>query len=79
VDLEAKKTIMRNDLNLVGKRISVLHPKWPGQRITGICQSCGVNPLHGHMQVTIDRMPIWPVKVKEIIVLKDETNENKFK
>jgi hypothetical protein len=63
---------VKNEMNLVGKRISVIHPKWPTQRMIGICQFAGINPLHGKFQVTIDRMPIWPVNPKEIIVIKTD-------
>lgn len=55
--------------DLVGKKISVIHPKWPKDRILGVCTFAGVNSLHGDFQVTIGRMPIWPVNPKEVIVL----------
>lgn len=55
--------------NFVGKRISVIHPKWPKERQEGLCTFAGINSLHGQFQVTIDRMPIWPVNPKDIIIL----------
>lgn len=54
--------------HLIGKKISVIHPKWPKERIVGICTFAGIG-FTGDFQVTIGRLPIWPVNPKEIIVL----------
>ncbi len=53
---------------LIGKKISVPDPRG-GDRIVGICTFAGVNSLHGHFQVTLERMPIWPVDPKKIIIV----------
>lgn len=54
--------------NFVGKKISVIHPKWPKERQIGHCTFAGINNF-GEFQVTIDRMPIWPVNPKDIKIL----------
>lgn len=52
----------------IGKKISVLSPRWPKERQVGKCTFAGIG-FSGHFQVTIDRMPIWPVDPNDIIVL----------
>jgi hypothetical protein len=56
----------RNDL--IGRRISVAYPRG-GNNIVGTCTYAQVNGLHGKFQVTIDRMPVWPVDPKRIKIL----------
>lgn len=50
----------------VGKRVVVPNPRNPKDTIGGILSFAGVNELHGHFQVTIGRMPIWPVDRKKL-------------
>ena len=56
--------------HLIGKKISVPNPRGDG-RITGMCTYAQVNSLHGTFQVTLDRMPIWPVDVKQIKIIEN--------
>lgn len=53
--------------HLIGKRIEVITQD--GTKLAGICTYIGINQLHNQFQVTLNRMPIWPVdptKIKEI-------------
>jgi hypothetical protein len=59
---------MENYNHLIGKRISVPDPRG-GTNIVGNCTYAKVNGLHGKFQVTIDRMPVWPVDPKKIKIL----------
>ncbi len=59
---------MKNHSHLIGKRISVPDPRG-GTNIVGTCTFAQVNGLHGKFQVTIDRMPVWPVDPKRIKIL----------
>ena len=44
---------------LLGKRIEVMHN---GRRIVGIAEFIGINTiLHNQFQVTISRLPLWPI------------------
>jgi hypothetical protein len=45
----------------------------------GVCKFAGINPLHGKFQVTIDRMPVWPVDkttIKEQILPSKTYKDN---
>ena len=44
---------------LVGTKVKVTDDK--GKVRVGELQFAGVNEFHKHFQVTLDRMPIWPV------------------
>lgn len=55
--------------NLVGKRISVPDPRNNTGRIEGLCTYAGPALTKGQFQVTIGRMPIWPVDPEQIIIL----------
>ena len=57
----------RDYSHLIGKRISVIDPKW-GEMV-GICFFAGINTLHGKFQVTLDRMPLWPINPNTIKVI----------
>ena len=59
---------MENFSHLIGRRISVADPRG-GNNIVGTCTYAQVNGLHGKFQVTIDRMPVWPVEPKRIKIL----------
>jgi len=37
-----------------------------GETICGILKFAGINKTHGKFQVTIDRMPLWPINPKDI-------------
>lgn len=50
----------------LGKRVSVPDPRNPRETIGGILTFAGVNELHGKFQVTIGRMPVWPVDRKKV-------------
>ena len=49
--------------HLIGKRIQVIHQN---QKYIGTLEFAGINSLHNQFQVTIDRMPLWPVNPKTI-------------
>lgn len=49
--------------HLLGKRIKVIHQN---QKYVGTLEFAGINPIHNQFQVTIDRMPLWPVNPKTI-------------
>jgi hypothetical protein len=49
--------------HLLGKRITVIHQN---QKYIGTLEFAGINPIHNQFQVTIDRMPLWPVNPKTI-------------
>jgi hypothetical protein len=57
--------------HLIGKKISVISPRWPNERLVGICYFAGIG-FSGDFQVTLDRMPIWPVDPKTIKIIEDE-------
>jgi hypothetical protein len=60
-------------LHLIGKHVIA---DMGDKKIGGILQFAGINEvLHGQFQLTISRMPIWPVdkkslKITEVISLK---------
>ena len=54
---------------LIGKRISVPDPRGGEGRIEGLCTYAGPALTKGQFQVTIGRMPIWPVDPKKIIIV----------
>ncbi len=56
--------------HLIGKKLSVPDPRGNG-RIVGVCTFAGINSLHGTFQVTLDRMPVWPVDIKTIKIIED--------
>jgi hypothetical protein len=49
--------------HLIGKKIQVVHDN---QKYFGTLEFAGVNTLHNSFQVTINRMPLWPVNPKTI-------------
>lgn len=54
---------------LIGKKLSVPDPRGNG-RIVGMCTYAGINPLHNTFQVTLDRMPVWPVDTNQIKIIE---------
>ena len=67
---------MKIDYNLVGKTLTVLisdrdfngKPIWnKTTTVKGTCTFAGFNKLLGYDQITIDRIPIWPV-VSDMII-----------
>lgn len=55
--------------NLIGKRVVVTSK---GTKVPGVLSFLGINPLHGQLQATVGRCPIWPVdSVKEIKSKRD--------
>jgi len=54
--------------HLIGKRVTVKTPE--GHTVGGILQFIGINRFHGQYQVTIGRMPIWPVDPNTIELVK---------
>jgi hypothetical protein len=60
-DLKAKTD--KRFQHLVGKKIQVM---CKGRKWIGTLQFAGLNGLHGQFQVTINRMPIWPVNPNTI-------------
>lgn len=64
---------MKDYSQFIGKRISVVSPRWPDTRLVGNCTFAGIG-FSGDFQVTIDRMPIWPVDPNDIKIIKDKTN-----
>lgn len=54
--------------HLIGKRVTVKTPE--GHTVGGVLQFIGINSLHGEFQVTINRMPIWPVDPNTIKLVK---------
>ena len=59
---------MENFSHLIGKKISVPDPRGKGN-IVGKCTYAQVNSLHGKFQVTLDRMPVWPVEPNRIKII----------
>jgi hypothetical protein len=49
--------------HLIGKQITVVHQN---HKYIGTLEFAGINPIHDQFQVTIDRMPLWPVNPKTI-------------
>lgn len=54
---------------LIGKKLSVPDPRGGGE-LVGICTYAGINSLHGKFQVTINRMPVWPVDINRVKILE---------
>jgi hypothetical protein len=55
---------------LIGKRVTF--ESCSGEKFTGRLDYAGVNPLHNTFQVTVNRMPIWPVKSNTLREFKNE-------
>ena len=55
---------------ILGKKVQVINEN--GKKITGILQFAGTNRF-GHFQVTVDRMPIWPVEPNNIKLVTTES------
>ena len=49
--------------HFIGKKIECISR---GKRYVGTLQFAGVNGLHGQFQLTVNRMPIWPVNPNTI-------------
>lgn len=58
--------------SLIGKKIECV---CRGKRYVGHLQFAGINGLHGTFQVTMNRMPLWPVNPKSIKLYKHWSNE----
>lgn len=56
--------------HLIGTKVQVTDNK--GKTITGTLQFAGINEFTKHFQVTIDRMPIWPINKNTIKSLTTE-------
>jgi len=54
---------MKDYSQFIGKRISVVSPRWPNERLVGNCTFAGIG-FSGDFQVTIDRMPIMASRPK---------------
>jgi hypothetical protein len=50
--------------HLLGCRVCV--ETVSGEKFCGVLEYAGRNKLHGKFQVTLSRMPIWPVKPESI-------------
>ncbi len=61
---------MEDYSQFIGKRISVVSPRWPDTPLVGNCTFAGIG-FSGDFQVTIDRMPVWPVDPKTIKIIED--------
>jgi hypothetical protein len=60
-----------NDDQFIGKRIAVKSPR-DGSNIVGVCTFIGYNKyLNNVPQATVGNMPVFPVDLDDIIVLKD--------
>lgn len=57
--------------HLIGKKISVPDPRG-GARLMGMCTYAGPALTKGQFQVTIGRMPIWPIDPNDIRIVKDK-------
>lgn len=56
-------TKLQKAKQLLGQRVTVEHK---GVIWGGVLDFVGYNPLHGEMQVTISRAPLWPIKLSTI-------------
>ena len=52
-----------NFLHLLDHKIEI---EYEGEICVGNLWWCGINPLHGKYQVTLNRTPYWPVDPKTI-------------
>jgi hypothetical protein len=55
-------------LHFKGKRVEIT---FNGDKLVGILEFAGINPLHGQYQITINRMPCWPINPKVITLCTD--------
>ena len=58
---------------IIGKRVKVkcnLRGASTPITVVGICTFIGVNPLHNQFQITVSRMPLWPVELKNIQIIE---------
>lgn len=56
-------------IHLKGKRVEIT---FNGSKIVGILKFAGINSLHNQYQVTINRMPCWPIDPKLIKEVNDK-------
>lgn len=73
LNLKNKNMEEKDYSQYIGKRISVVSPRWPKERLVGNCTFIGIG-FSGDFQVTIDRMPIWPIDPNDIRIIKDKIN-----
>ena len=56
--------------HLIGKKVKCLNKD--GKKVVGVLDFAGINDnLHNQFQVTIGRMPVWPVDPKTIKPYED--------
>lgn len=73
LNLKNKNMEEKDYSQYIGKRISVVSPRWPKERLVGTCTFIGIG-FSGDFQVTLDRMPIWPIDPNDIRIIKDKIN-----
>ena len=67
--LKKEYTNERLDLKKLSKKFlkkRIFFKDLKGNSYEGIASYIGINPIHGKLQITVDRAPIWPVDVKSI-------------
>lgn len=57
-------------IRFIGKKVEVKDET--GMRWVGILTYIGINELHGELQATINRTPIWPIDIKSIKLYKQK-------